>query len=217
MWASIVPLDRVIALMGLLYILLFGLLSYSRREGLSTRFAVESLVITALSVLTIRLGYALNPVLFFFVLYTLTMRTRWLADLGNFLVARRRYRDGFVVFDLALRVWPDAVARRIVEINQAVAFLRLGQVGRAREALSRLLSRDAEEDVAPKHLAAIYYNLGVISRVEEKDEEARRWFNKVLDVAPSSIYGYGAKQALQGKPLRRSNDDDKAPFDGILG
>ena len=214
-WFAI-SLEMLIPFIGLAYIALFGLLSKSRDEALSLQFAVEGLIITAGGWLLVRSGVRVNPILFFFVIYTVTMRSRWLADLGNFLVARRRYRDAMIAFDLAQRLWPDALSRRIAEINQAVAFLRLGHLERARAMLEKVLESADQAGLSPKHVAATHYNLGIIARVEGDDDRARQHFLQALEIGPHTIYGYGARQALQGKPLvtRRSRDeadDDETP------
>ncbi len=216
-WFAI-SLEQLIVFIGLAYIVLFGLLSKTRSEALSLQFAVEGLIITAIGWILVRRGALVNPILFFFVLYTVTMRARWLADLGNFLIARRRYRDGMLVFDLALHLWPDLISRRIVEINQAVAFLRLGRLERARTMLERVLQLAEESGLSPKHVAAAHYNLGIIARVEGDEERARRHFIQATEVGPHTIYGYGARQALQGKPLatrkagkEKENGDSEPP------
>lgn len=215
-WFAI-SLEQLIVFIGLAYIVLFGLLSKTRNEALSLQFAVEGMVITAIAWILVRRGTLVNPILFFFVLYTVTMRARWLADLGNFLIARRRYRDGMMAFDLALRLWPDMLSRRIVEINQAVAFLRLGHVERARAMLEHVLQRAEESGLSPKHVAAAHYNLGIIARVEGDEAQARHHFMHAIEVGPHTIYGYGARQAMQGKPLatkkarEEKEDDDSGP------
>lgn len=214
-WFAI-SLQQLILFIGLAYIVLFGLLSRTRDEALSLQFALEGLVITTGAWLLVRSGILVNPILFFFVLYTVTMRARWLADLGNFLIARRRYRDGMMAFDLALRLHPDLLSRRIVEINQAVAFLRLGHLDRARAMLERILEGAEEAGLSPKHIAAAHYNLGVIARAQGEEDRAKEHFVQAVEVGPHTIYGYGARQALQGKPLvtRRSREergDDETP------
>ena len=65
----------LLLLTGLLYVLFFGGLSLLRREGLSVRFAVESVVITLVVVgLTYFADLQITPVVFLVVLYLLTLR-----------------------------------------------------------------------------------------------------------------------------------------------
>ncbi len=201
-----VSFTQLIAFVGLAYILLFGLLSKFRGEALSLQFALEGLGITAVGVVLAYWGQfstPVYPVLFFFLLYTITMRARWMVDLANYLMARRRYRDGMTLFDLALRLRPDVISRRLVEINQAVGFFRLGHVARAREILIRVLDRAETDGLSARHVAAVHYNLGIIARAEGKEDEARRHFNQAVDIAPHSIYAYGAMQALNKPPTSR--------------
>jgi len=68
-----------------------GALSLLRREGLSIRFAVESLLIIALiGGLGFVTGFVLHPVLFLILLYLVTMRVRLMVDLGNSFASRGR-------------------------------------------------------------------------------------------------------------------------------
>ncbi len=212
-WESI-PLPQLLLFVGLAYIGVFGLLARTRHEQLSLQFALEGLLITLGAVALSYWGKPVNPILFFFVLYTVTMRARWMADLGNLLVARRRYKDGLIVFNLALSLWPDVLSRRIVEINKAVAFLRLGYLDKAREMLERVLRTADQDGLAPKHVAAAHYNLGIIARAQGDEQRAKEHFNLAVEIAPHSIYAYGAMQALAGKPLagrRRAEQPDAAP------
>ncbi len=218
-WWTSIPQTQLLLFVGLAYIGIFGLLSRTRHEMLSLQFALEGLLITLAAVAWSALGGGVNPILFFFILYTVTMRARWLADLGNLLVARRRYRDGLIAFNIALSLWPDALSRRIVEINKAIAFLRLGYLDRAREMLESVLRAADTDGLSPKQVAAVHYNLGVIARAQGDDERAQAHFRQAVEIAPHSIYGYGAMQALSGKPLatRRSRKEaSEDPPDGDL-
>ncbi len=72
-------------LLGLVYVVIFGGLSLMRREGLSLRFALETVIITLLaSALSALAGINIQPVLFFLFLYFVTMRVRLLSDIGTF-------------------------------------------------------------------------------------------------------------------------------------
>lgn len=195
MWLSF-SLSQLIAFIGLAFVGLFGFLSKTRHEPLSLQFALEGMVLTALAVALVKMGYLVNPILFFSVLYLVTMRGRWLTDVGNFLASRRRYRDSLIAFDLAVALRPDALSRAITEMNRAWVFFRLGHVERARRILEQLLAEKERVGLSPKHVAAIHYNLGIIARREGQEDVARRHFEAALEAAPHTIYAYGAQQAL---------------------
>ena len=62
-------LHLLIGLIGLLYIVVFGVMSLLRREGLSIRFAVESVCLTAIVVILVWLTpVQIHPVLFLLLL-----------------------------------------------------------------------------------------------------------------------------------------------------
>jgi tetratricopeptide (TPR) repeat protein len=197
----------LILLVGLLYLLGFGALSYIRRQGLSTRFAVEGLIITIAGVaLTFAVG-PLHPVLFLAIIYLITMRIRLLVDLGNWATSRKRYDRALALFRLALRLGPDAVSRQIVLINRGVTQLHMQDPDAAYRTLSEAL---ANEQLRPgaKYLAAGYYNLGLACRRTSREAEAIRRFNEAIDALPSSIYAHGARQAL-----KRTTDDRQPTTD----
>jgi len=185
----------LILLIGLLYVLGFGALSFMRRQGLSTRFAVEGLIVTALFT---ALSYAapVNPVLFLIILYLLTMRVRLLVDLGNWFTSRRQYKQALDLYQFALRLGPDAVSRQIVLINRGVTQLRMQEPEAARLTLEEVL---ADENLRPgaRYLAAGYYNLGLACRRTGREAEAIRHFNEAVDTLPNSIYAHAARQALK--------------------
>ncbi len=195
MWLSI-SLTQLIAFVGLAFIGLFGFLSKTRQEPLSLRFAVEGLVITGGAIGLVRLGYRVNPILFFFILYMVTLRGRWLTDVGNFLSARGRYRDSLIAYDLAVHLHPDALTRALAEMNRAVVLFRLGHVEKARRTLERLLAAREQVGFSPKHVAAIHYNLGIIARRQGENQVARQHFEAAVEAAPHTIYAFGAQQAL---------------------
>ena len=73
----------LLIIIGFLYVLFFGGLSWLRREGLSLQFAIEAIVIILFSTgLANLLNVTINPVLFLFVLYLITARVRLLADIA---------------------------------------------------------------------------------------------------------------------------------------
>ena len=98
-------LPVMIGLIGLLYILVFGGLSLLRREGLSARFAVESLIITGIVLLLVTvLAIPVHPVLFVLILYLITLRVRILVDVANSFARRGSYVRAESIYALASRI-----------------------------------------------------------------------------------------------------------------
>ena len=187
----------LILLVGLLYILGFGTLSFMRRQGLSTRFAVEALIITALfAALSYAAAALANPILFLIILYLVTMRVRLLVDLGNWLTSKGRYEQAFALYRFALRLGPDIVSRQIALINRGVTQLRMQEPEAAYITLKEAL---ADEKMRPgaKYLSAGYYNLGLACRRTGREPEAIHRFNEAIEALPTSIYAHGARQALK--------------------
>ena len=190
----------LILLVGLLYILGFGALSFMRRQGLSTRFAVEGLIVTALfAALSYAAAALANPILFLIILYLVTMRVRLLVDLGNWLTSKGRYEQAFALYRFALRLGSDAVSRQIALINRGVTQLRMQEPEAAYITLKEVL---ADEKMRPgaKYLSAGYYNLGLACRRTGREPEAIHRFNQAIDALPTSIYAHGARQALKERP-----------------
>ena len=186
----------LILLIGLLYLLGFGALSFMRRQGLSTRFAIEGLLITVAGAALTFASVPIHPLIFFVVLYLVTMRARLLVDLGNALTSRGRYDQALAFFRLALRLGPDEVGRQIALINRGVTQLRLQEPEMARLTLEEALTGEQARPGA-KYLAAGYYNLGLACRRTGREAEAIRHFNEAIDALPTSIYAHAARQALK--------------------
>ena len=195
-----------ILLVGLLYILGFGALSFMRRQGLSTRFAVEALIITALfAALSYAAAALANPILFLIILYLVTMRVRLLVDLGNWLTSKGRYEQALALYRFALRLGPDTVSRQIALINRGVTQLRMQEPEAAYITLKEAL---ADEKMRPgaKYLSAGYYNLGLACRRTGREPEAIHRFNEAIDALPTSIYAHGARQALKKRKTSEAPD-----------
>jgi len=182
-------------LIGLLYLLGFGALSFVRGQGFSARFAVEGVIITAIGTGLRYAGIPVHPLLFLVVLYLVTMRVRLLIDLGNWFTARGQCGRAMGLFRLALRVGPDLSSRKIVLINRGVAELRNQDPEAAYVTLRQALA-DEDGHFGARHLAASYYNLGLACRRSGREAEAVRRFNEALDAWPDSLYGYAAKKEL---------------------
>jgi tetratricopeptide (TPR) repeat protein len=190
----------LILLVGLLYILGFGALSFMRRQGLSPRFAVEGLIVTALfAPLSYAAAALANPILFLIILYLVTMRVRLLVDLGNWLTSKGRYEQALNLYRFALRLGPDATSRQIALINRGVTQLRMQEPEAAYITLKEALA-DEEMRLGAKYLSAGYYNLGLACRRTGREPEAIHHFNEAIDALPTSIYAHGARQALKKRP-----------------
>jgi tetratricopeptide (TPR) repeat protein len=185
----------VIPIVGLVYLLGFGAMSYVRGQGLSARFAIEGLVITTVGFALKSAGLPIHPVAFLGVLYLFTMRARLLVDVGNWFTTRRHFETATALYRLALRIGPDATSRRIVLINRGVAELRNQDPEAAYLTLKDALA-DEDGHIGSKHLAASYYNLGLACRRSGREAEAVRRFNEAINAWPGSIYGHAAQQEL---------------------
>jgi len=186
----------LILLIGLLYILGFGALSFMRRQGLSTHFAVEGLILTGSGAALTYVSVPVNPILFLIILYLVTMRVRLLVDLGNWFTSRKQHDWALALFRLALRLGSDVASRQIVLINRGVTQLRMQEAEAAYLTLEEVF---ADENLRPgaRYLAAGYYNLGLACRRTGREAEAIRRFNEAIDALPNSIYAHAARQALE--------------------
>ena len=201
----------LILFVGLLYILGFGALSFMRRQGLSTRFAVEGLIITVVGAALVFASVPIHPLFFLLILYLVTMRVRLLIDLGNWFTSQGRCEQALNLYQLTMRLGPDQVGRQIVLINHGVALLRMQEPEEAYLTLEAALI-DERIRAGAKYLAAGCYNLGLACRRTGREAEAIRRFNEAIDTLPSSIYAHGARQAL--KPQQTTDDQQSAINDG---
>ncbi|TFH37545.1 MAG: tetratricopeptide repeat protein, partial [Anaerolineales bacterium] len=114
----------MVILIGFSYALLFGFLTYLKREGFSFQFTLEAIVITLLvSGVGFFSGSEVNPILFLMFVYLVTMRSRLLTDIANFLSGRGRQRDAVAVLQVALSLFPDKQTRLIVLTNLGIVQL----------------------------------------------------------------------------------------------
>jgi tetratricopeptide (TPR) repeat protein len=194
----------LLALTGLLYILLLGGLSFLRREGLSARFAIEAVAITAgVIALSAVAGVWANPAILVALLYLVTMRVRLLIDVGNLLARRGDRQHADAVYRLALRLWPDEAGRLLVRLNQGVLALHNGRPDEAIATFEQVLSAADSGFLGPKHQSACYYNLGVAYLRKGLDAQATLAFNAVLDTWPASEYARYATIALERRKQAR--------------
>lgn len=201
------PAPLLILLVGLLYILGFGALSYMRRQGLSLRFALEGLILTAVAAALSLFAFPVNALLFLVVLYLVTMRVRLLVDLANWFSSRKQYRQALDLYHLALRLGPDRVSHQIVLINRGVVQLRIQEPEAARLTLEQALAMEGARPGA-KYLAAGYYNLGLACRRTGYEAEAVAYYNKAIEMLPTSLYARAAELELKKRPPGRPEEQE---------
>ena len=111
-------LPIILLLEGFSFVVLFGVVSLLKREGLSKRFAVEggmfTIIVSGLTALT---GIQTHPVLFLILIYLLTMRVRILVDLGNIFARRGQFELADKLYQLADKLWPDATNNLILKVK----------------------------------------------------------------------------------------------------
>lgn len=192
----------LLLLVAALFLLVFGALAMSRREGLSLQFVLEVLGLTTVLVGGCwLLQVNLNPLLFLVILYLVTMRSRLTTDLAN-LLARRGQKDwAFRLYRLCLAWWPDASTRLIVLANRGAAELVNGQPDKAIETITSVLQHGGNAGPGLKYEAACHYNLGYAYEKTGQDAKAVVEYNNAIDVMPGSLYAQAAGAALK----RRKN------------
>lgn len=198
-------LPALIILVGLAYIVLFGGLSLLRREGLSSRFAIEALVITFMvGGLTALTGIQIHPIMFLIVLYLITMRVRLLVDIANFFAQRSQFERANLFYNLAQRLWPDQTGHLVIQVNQGTALLQNDALDEAIAVFTDVLKNANQGYLGVKYEAATHYNLGIAYRRKDMEPQARLEFTAVLDTWPASQYAQRAEIALS-KERKKSN------------
>jgi tetratricopeptide (TPR) repeat protein len=193
----------VLLLIASVFILVFGGLSFLRREGLSAQFALEAVLLTAVLVGgSWLLNIQPNPFLFLILLYLVTMRSRLAVDVANVLVRRGKYDLAFRLYDLSLAWWPDLSARLIVLINRGAAELRSGQVESAISTLESVLEVEKRPRLGLKYEAACRYNLAYAYEKDGQDARAVAEYNEVIDLMPGSLYAQASQAALTRRKRR---------------
>jgi tetratricopeptide (TPR) repeat protein len=204
-------LHMMIGLIGLLYIVVFGGLAVLRREGLSTRFAVESIILTAIAVVLVMLTpIQIHPVLFLLGLYLITLRVRILVDLANTFARRGNSRQAEKIYNLAYHMWPDQTNELIIKVNHAILLLQKGQLDESISMFSEILAKANEGYLGVKYEAAAHYNLGVAYLRKKDNPKATAEFNATLDTWPSSVYAQRAQQALEKQRKSFKNTQDQS-------
>lgn len=199
-----VSVPFLILLVGFSYVLLVGGLAFIRREGLSTRFAIEAVVVTILvSGFTFFTSTQTNPVLFLIVLYLITMRVRLLIDLASIFARQGSFSQAEKLYTIASRLWPDPAGELILKINQATLFLQENRLDDAIAMLSEVLNKNDQGNLGLKYEAAAHYNLGVAYLRKNMGPSATIEFNAVIDNWPGSLYARHAEAALEKRRLKK--------------
>lgn len=188
----------IILLVGFLFTLFFGGLTLIRREGLSLRFAIESVATTLVfASVSFFIGLQVEPILFLLVIYILTMRVRILVDFANFFARRKNFLPAKQLYSLAKKVWPDRTNRLIIEVNQGTALLQQGQLDESISLLKTVLAQAETGYLGIKYETATHYNLGVAYQRKNLISLAEKEFEEVIEIWPGSLYSRVAESALK--------------------
>ena len=198
-------LPIILLIEGFSFVVLFGLVSLLKREGLSRRFAIEGGIFTLLvSGVTALAGLQTHPVIFLILIYFLTMRVRILVDLGTILASRGQFAQADKLFQLAAKLWPDATNHLILQVNQGTSLLQQKKLDEAIDIFNDILEQAGQGYLGVKYEAATHYNLGVAYLRKNMDAKASIAFNAVIDTWPASLYARRAEIALE-KHRRKNN------------
>jgi len=191
-------LHIMIGLIGLLYIVIFGGMALLRREGLSIRFAVEAVCITAIAVILVYLTpIQIHPTIFLLLLYIITLRVRLLVDLANFFARRGRYTQANKIYDFASHVWPDQTSKLIIMVNQATLRLQENKLNDSITLFKDILNQSNQGSLGVKYECATHFNLGVAYLRSDNHSMATIEFNAAIDTWPGSLYARRAEQTLE--------------------
>jgi tetratricopeptide (TPR) repeat protein len=192
----------LILLLGVLYVLVFGALSFFRKEGLSGQFAVVAMGITVLLAgLSAFNILQPHPVVLLILLYLVTMRVRLAVDLGNSFAARRNFEKAEVFYGIGEKLLPDTTSGLLLKLNRSIAILQKGETDQAVRMLEEVLEKAGSGRLGLKQEAAAHYNLGVAFLRKDMKSKARVEFNEVLETWPATLYAKHARTALE--KLRR--------------
>ena len=188
----------LLLLIGFLFIVIFGGLSWFRREGLSRRFAIEALLLTVAASGLVYFGVTtLHPIVFLILIYIVTMRARLLVDVANFFSRRGKFSTAERIYETARSLWPDPCSELIIEVNQGVSLLHQGRLDAAIIKLRQVLEKAGDGYLGVKYESASHYNLGVAYRRQKNEPQAVKEFQTVLDTWPNTIFARHAAAALR--------------------
>jgi tetratricopeptide (TPR) repeat protein len=207
-------LHYMIGLIGLLYILMFGGMAVFRREGLSIRFAVESVCVTAIAVILVVLTpIQIHPVWFLLLLYVITLRVRILVDLANIFARRGNNIQAEKIYNFASHLWPDQTSDLIIKVNHATLLLQKNQLDESISMFTDVLTQANEGYLGVKYEAAAHFNLGVAYLRTNNNSMAIVEFNAVLDTWPVSLYARRAQEALEHQRKKAAPHVEDKPVD----
>jgi hypothetical protein len=199
----------MILLTGVLFMALFNLLSYLRREGISRRFLVEGAAITALfTLLPGVFGVTVHPIAFLAIVYLLTLRVRLFIDLGSAIARRGNLTLAGKIFDFAGKLLPDPAGALMVRLNQGACVLQRGAPEDAIPVLQSVLEKAEESRLGIKHRAACHFNLGMAFWKKNRESDAEREFGAVQDLLPASPYARKAEKAVEKIRSETGTDAD---------
>jgi tetratricopeptide (TPR) repeat protein len=204
----------LMGLIGLLYIVVFGGMALLRREGLSIRFASESICLTAIAVILVWLTpIQIHPVWFLLLLYIITLRVRILVDLANVFARRGNYVQAERIYDFASHLWPDQTSDLIIKVNHAILLLQKNQLNESISLFTEVLSPANQGYLGVKYEAAAHFNLGVAYLRINNNSMATEEFNSVLDTWPASRYAQRAQQALESQRTKTTTLEENNPVE----
>lgn len=196
----------IILLVGFLFTFFFGGLTFIRREGLSIRFAIESIIITLLfSGLGFLFKLNIEPILFLLIIYVVTMRVRILVDLGNLMAKRKNFALADKIYQFSARLWPDKSNALIIDVNRGTSVLQYGNLDEAITIFKTVLARTEQGFLGIKYETATHYNLGVAYQRKNLPSLALQEFEAVIEIWPGSIYSRVAEAAI--KKIQTKNVD----------
>ena len=202
-------LHFTILLIGFAYVVLFGGLSLLRREGLSTRFAIESLIFTGLASGMIALmDVNVQPVLFLFFIYLITMRVRLLVEIGTLFAKKGQFKQAERIYQFAMHVWPDQTCTFVIQVNYGTMLSQARRLDEAISMLNSVIEKSNSGFLGVKYESAAHYNLAVAYMRQDKQAQAVREFNAVLDTWPASEFAKKASAALE-RHQRKSTSNPK--------
>ena len=207
-------LHFMIGLIGLLYIVVFGGMALLRREGLSIRFAVESICITAIVVILVVLTpIQIHPTVFLLLLYVITLRVRLIVDLANYFARRGRYNQAERIYNFASHLWPDQTSRLILSVNQATLLLQENKLDESIKLFTDVLNQANHGSLGVKYEAAAHFNLGIAYLRQNIGSKATIEFNSTIDTWPASLYAQRAQQALERQRHKDGFPTEDKPTD----
>jgi len=184
----------LVFLVGLLYVVIFWILSLLRRERLSNQFAYEGLGLTEL-VLRSSTGegwpftrFISHIDLSYYHAGAAAGRARQPACQSG------RQSPALALYRLALNLYPDKSSRLIALINVGAAYLHQGKPDLAIHVLENAKAHISKQ-LSPKHAAGCCYNLGMAYRRTRRTADALRQFTEVGDIYPMSMFARLAEKA----------------------